>query len=335
MNAPAGWYDDGSGRQRWWDGSQWTEHFYAQAEAAASAQPADIAPAGAAAPVAPAADAAPFAPPYVMAIGATTPGADVAAAVPAHPGYAQPFSPSVRPTPRFPVLGVIGLCIVGLGIVLSCIPPIAAAGWVALGAGFVLSIASLFLRSAKWPGVVALGATGLGAVLATAVALISFTAPVTSVSPDAGGSSAEGGSTLDDDSKETVPTDPGEIEGAEMTAFADLEVGDCIPLIDYGDDMIYELPVVPCDTPHTDEVFFIFDVEDGEFPGDESLEETAWSGCLAEFERYVGLDYDDSELDFYTYQPTKSSWSRWDDRTVQCILYSIDDVTGTLAGTAR
>lgn len=26
-NAAAGWYDDGSGRQRWWDGSQWTEHF--------------------------------------------------------------------------------------------------------------------------------------------------------------------------------------------------------------------------------------------------------------------------------------------------------------------
>lgn len=26
-NAPAGWYDDGSGRQRWWDGSVWTEHF--------------------------------------------------------------------------------------------------------------------------------------------------------------------------------------------------------------------------------------------------------------------------------------------------------------------
>lgn len=23
----AGWYDDGSGRQRWWDGSQWTDQF--------------------------------------------------------------------------------------------------------------------------------------------------------------------------------------------------------------------------------------------------------------------------------------------------------------------
>jgi hypothetical protein len=24
---PAGWYDDGSGRQRWFDGNQWTDHF--------------------------------------------------------------------------------------------------------------------------------------------------------------------------------------------------------------------------------------------------------------------------------------------------------------------
>lgn len=24
--APAGWYDDGSGRQRWWDGSAWQQY---------------------------------------------------------------------------------------------------------------------------------------------------------------------------------------------------------------------------------------------------------------------------------------------------------------------
>lgn len=27
MATAAGWYDDGSGRQRWWDGSAWTDRF--------------------------------------------------------------------------------------------------------------------------------------------------------------------------------------------------------------------------------------------------------------------------------------------------------------------
>ncbi|MCR2783785.1 MULTISPECIES: DUF2510 domain-containing protein [unclassified Microbacterium] len=30
---PPGWYDDGSGTQRWWDGSAWTEHVQPQAPA--------------------------------------------------------------------------------------------------------------------------------------------------------------------------------------------------------------------------------------------------------------------------------------------------------------
>lgn len=36
MTTPAGWYDDGSGRQRWWDGTQWTEHFAPVVESAPS-----------------------------------------------------------------------------------------------------------------------------------------------------------------------------------------------------------------------------------------------------------------------------------------------------------
>jgi len=35
--APAGWYDDGSGRQRWWDGSEWQQFAEAPTEPTASA----------------------------------------------------------------------------------------------------------------------------------------------------------------------------------------------------------------------------------------------------------------------------------------------------------
>src|SRR5262245_51915403 len=27
MTTPPGWFDDGGGRQRWWDGIQWTDHY--------------------------------------------------------------------------------------------------------------------------------------------------------------------------------------------------------------------------------------------------------------------------------------------------------------------
>ncbi|MCW2798714.1 MAG: hypothetical protein JWQ70_186 [Aeromicrobium sp.] len=37
---PAGYYDDGSGRQRWWDGVQWTDHFQDTPVAPAAAPPA-------------------------------------------------------------------------------------------------------------------------------------------------------------------------------------------------------------------------------------------------------------------------------------------------------
>ncbi|MBT2486714.1 MULTISPECIES: DUF2510 domain-containing protein [unclassified Microbacterium] len=52
MTTPAGWYDDGSGRLRWWDGQQWTEHFAPEAPAAAESEAAaDVqTPAGEAAP---------------------------------------------------------------------------------------------------------------------------------------------------------------------------------------------------------------------------------------------------------------------------------------------
>ncbi len=79
MTTPAGWYDDGSGRQRYWDGARWTEHF------------------------APAAPSSPTAP---------QPGAEAFAAAP----FQDPAAPSQDPSASAPrKKSRVGLYI-GLGI---------------------------------------------------------------------------------------------------------------------------------------------------------------------------------------------------------------------------
>ena len=367
MTTPAGWYDDGSGRQRWWDGQQWTEHVVTAPQSDANPtmdsadepttepaseqaieqanQPSEHATEHASEPVTEqdptrAVEPAPFTPPYM--VSSTTPANPTTPATGASPvGFTYPPAPGYPPaqgtpwpaqtaqppSPGVPVVGIIGLVVVIIGVICACIPAIALVGWSLLVVGIVLSIVSLFLRGRKWAGITGLGVGAVGAVLALAVSLL------VGISSSAGGDDTPFAVPSERPSAEesSAPTDPADIEGAEMKAFDELRVGDCLPLVDYGDvDEIFEVAVVPCEQPHTDEVYFIFDLDGTDFPGDAAITDAAWDGCLAEFESFVGTSYDLSELDFYNYQPTKSSWIRWGDRTVQCILFSYDDVTGTL-----
>jgi hypothetical protein len=348
MTTPAGWYDDGSGNLRWWDGQQWTAHVRAaphpapEGQTETAAQP-EVEPA---APVpsetsAPAADPEPFAPPYSLQPqaaaypgAATTPSYPVVAGYPgAAPGYgAAPGVPTQTPPRKISVLGLIGLGAAVVGVVLACVPPIAIIGWVVLGVAFVISLVSLFLRGTKWPGITGMGVTVFGTVLALAVSLISLGLGSTVEADQAASPSARPSA---DSSQEAQ--DPSEIEGAEMVSFDELAVGDCIPLVEYDEEEteVFEVPVVPCDLPHTDEVFYKYDLPEGDYPGDDEIYELAWEGCRAQFEGFVGLSYAESELDIYPYSPTQASWNRWNDRTVHCIVFSYDEVTGSLQGAAR
>lgn len=344
MTTPAGWYDDGSGNQRWWDGLQWTEHVVTAPKdaPAESASVAETTP-----------EQEPFEPPFVAPAhdaptpqNAQNPHASAGASSGIYPAPLQSTGslPPSAPTPprRVSVLGLIGLIAAVVGVVLACIPPIAVAGWIVLALALVVSVVSLFLRGSKWPGITGIGVTALGAVLAFVVSLVSL--GIGSIVEAGTGSStpsprpsADAGPTSEDDGSAETGDDPADIEGAEMVAFADLEVGDCIPFVEYDpeSESIYEVPVVPCDRPHTDEVFFMYQMDDGEYPGDDAAYDLAWDSCYAQFEAFVGIPYEDSELDFYTYTPTKQSWARASDRTVHCIVFSYEDVTGTLEGAGR
>lgn len=121
-------------------------------------------------------------------------------------------------------------------------------------------------------------------------------------------------------------------ESADADVFA-LRVGDCLNMV--VAEQVESVPVVPCSEPHTDEVYHDFQMPEGDFPGNEAVNTAAEEGCLAAFEPFVGVAFEDSVLDVSWYSPTQESWEGMDDRVISCIVSDPNgEVTGSLAGAA-
>lgn len=99
-----------------------------------------------------------------------------------------------------------------------------------------------------------------------------------------------------------------------------LSVGDCFN--DPGpSDAVRTLPLVACSGPFDNEVFALFDLPDGPYPGEQIVIDAAADGCLGErFERYVGTPYPRSAIYASALWPTAASWAQGD-REVICFLY--------------
>ncbi|MGK3953223.1 septum formation family protein [Microbacterium sp. I2] len=116
-----------------------------------------------------------------------------------------------------------------------------------------------------------------------------------------------------------------------------IQVGDCLATADMGSvDEVTSIPVVPCADPHDDEVYYAYDLAEGEYPGEEAVKADADATCIPEFANFIGLAYEESVLDYWPLYPTEGSWASGD-REVLCIAWdpSGAKLTGTLAGAAR
>jgi len=100
----------------------------------------------------------------------------------------------------------------------------------------------------------------------------------------------------------------------DTTSVADLEVGRCYDLPDREPGevtTIRSLEEIPCDEPHDGEVFAQGELNpdrDRDYPGAEDAYEEAFDECIARFEAYVGLPYEQSVFVVDALVPEEDAW---------------------------
>lgn len=129
----------------------------------------------------------------------------------------------------------------------------------------------------------------------------------------------------------------GALTEAQDVSASDVAVGDCFNA--GTDEAISDVGGVPCDDPHVFEAFALPEHEggdDAEFPGDEPIQTAAEELCVAEFEGYVGLTYEESEWLITTINPSAETWDQGDRVTI-CALHNEakTEVTGSAKGSAK
>ena len=115
-----------------------------------------------------------------------------------------------------------------------------------------------------------------------------------------------------------------------------MEVGLCFDDEEETSGEVSSVPDVPCEEPHDNEVFALIQYTGESFPGPETMQAEARDLCIGDFEAYVGLAYEESELEVYPLVPTSGSWDDGD-REIVCALYALDlsELTGSMKGAAR
>ena len=135
-----------------------------------------------------------------------------------------------------------------------------------------------------------------------------------------------------------VPTEAPTLSPVQSGNVFELEVGDCFDdSTDFvGDGLVSDVEIVDCSEAHDNEVYLLFDMPDGEFPGESVVETAAGETCLKAFGPFVGMDYESSILDFGWFRPTADYWDEGD-RTVVCFVYdfNLKKLTGSARGSGE
>ena len=135
----------------------------------------------------------------------------------------------------------------------------------------------------------------------------------------------------------STPTEPAETAPteAENTYLGDLEVGDCLAEAPVA--VIFNVQTVPCSEPHSYQIFASVNLpeSDEEFPGYPVIDAQAKQLCIAQFNGFVGLAYEQSVLKTRFMTPSEGGWLAGN-HTVHCAIYDpVGEVNGSLRGAER
>ena len=115
--------------------------------------------------------------------------------------------------------------------------------------------------------------------------------------------------------------------GSGSVSVTTLKRGDCVNGITTT-GAIEDLPVVSCSTAHEGEVYAVFELADGPWPGNDVVQQQAESRCETLLKSYAPNAADTVEVLYL--HPLQWSWSR--DRGVTCVA---TDERGTTTGSVR
>ena len=117
---------------------------------------------------------------------------------------------------------------------------------------------------------------------------------------------------------EPARDESGQVQKEANVGVTTVRTGDCIEKLEEA-EVVSNMRVVPCTTPHEGEVFHSFELPAGDYPGEEELRVAAEKQCDPAFGTFVGKPVDESKLTYYSYTPDKATWDSGD-RRARCVI---------------
>lgn len=126
----------------------------------------------------------------------------------------------------------------------------------------------------------------------------------------------------------STDSSPGQTEEGVPVNFLELSVGDCFDIptnLPAGEALRYS----SCDVLHMFEAYAEFELDDGEFPGNDTIDAAATERCEPAFREFVGESWQSSDYDYQYIIPSRSTWDELGDRSVLCMTNTLDGLPWT------